>query len=79
MAGHQEDKESLLKLFKTSRDNNVPCQARAGELAEKLGLPAGEFKYSNGWLDRFKDRCRISFKCICREDNSVGTGSEHMG
>ena len=52
---------------------------RVGGLAEKLGIPAGEFKYSNGWRDRFKDRCRISFKRICREDNSVDTGSEHMG
>ena len=52
---------------------------QAGELAEKLGIPVGEFKYSNGWLDRFKDKCRISFKHICREDNSVDTGSEHMG
>ena len=51
---------------------------RAGELAEKLGIPAGEFKFSNGWLDRFKDRCRIYFKRICQEDNSVDTGSERM-
>ena len=82
-AGHPEVEEALLKWFKTARDNNIPLSGpfmmqRAGELAEKLGVPAGEFKCSNGWLDRFKDRHGISFKRICGEENSVDTGSEQM-
>ena len=76
-AGDPEVEEALLKWFKTARDHNIPLSGLfmmqgAGELAEKLGVPAG------GWLDRFKDRYGISFKRICGEENSVDTGSEQM-
>ena len=82
-AGYPEVEEALLKWFKTARDNNIPLSGpfmmqHAGELAEKLGVPSGEFKCSNGWLDRFKDRHGISFKRICGEENYVDTGSEQM-
>ena len=68
-AGDPEVEEALLKWSKTARDHNIPLSGpfmmqHARELAEKLGVPAGEFKCSNGWLDRFKDRHGISFKHI---------------
>ena len=82
-AGDPEVEEALLKWFKTARDHNIPLSGPfmmqlAGELAEKLGVPAGESKWSNGWLDRFKDRHGISFKHICREENSVDSGIEQI-
>lgn len=82
-AGYPEVEEALLKWFKVARDHDVPISGpvmleKAGELAEKLGVPKGEFKCSNGWLDRFKDRHGISFKKICGEANSVDTGSDQM-
>lgn len=82
-AGYPEVEEALLKWFKTARDHNVPISGpfmmqRAVDLAEKLGVPKGEFKCSNGWLDRFKERHGISFKRICGEENSVVTDSDQM-
>ena len=54
-AGHPEVEE-FLKWFKTARDNNIPLSGpfmmqRAGELAEKLGVPAGEFQVLQ-WMAR---------------------------
>ena len=82
-AGYPEVEEALLKWFKTARDHNVPISGpfmmqRAGELAVKLGIPMGEFKCSNGWLERFKERHGISFKRICGEEKSVDTESDQM-
>ena len=82
-AGYPEVEEALLKWYKTARDHNVPISGpfmmqRAGELAEMLGIPKGEFKCSTGWLDRFKERHGISFKRICGEENAVDTGSDQM-
>ena len=82
-AGFPEVEAALLKWFKTAQDHNVPISGplmiqRAGELAEKLGVPKGEFKCSTGWLDRFKERHGISFKRVCREENAVDTGSTQM-
>ena len=60
-AGYYEVEEALLNWFKAVRDQNVPIcgpimKQPAEELAEKLGVPKGEFKCSNGWLDRFKEK-----------------------
>ena len=59
-----------MKWFKVARDNDIPISGpimiqKARQLAEKLGVPKGEFKCSNGWLDWFKVRHGISFKKIC--------------
>ena len=82
-AGYPEVEEALLKWFKTARDHNVPISGpfmmqRAGELAVKLGIPKGEFKCSNGWLEHFKECHGISFKRICGEEKSVDTESDQM-
>ena len=82
-AGYPKVEEAQLNWFKAVRDQNVPIcglimMQRAEELAEKLGVPKGEFKCSNGCLDRFKERHGISFKGICGEANSVDTDSEQM-
>ena len=57
--GYPEVEEAILKWFKAVQDQNVPISGpimmqRAEELAEKLGMPKGEFKCSNGWLDPSK-------------------------
>ena len=82
-AGYPEVEEALLQWLKAVRDQNVSISGpimmqQAKELAENLGMPKGEFKCSNGWRDRFKERHGISFKRICGEANSVDTGSDQM-
>lgn len=47
-------------------------------LAERLGVPEGQFKVSSGWLERFKERHGISFKKVCGEQKSVNVSSDQM-
>ncbi|XP_047144622.1 tigger transposable element-derived protein 4-like [Hydra vulgaris] len=54
------------------RSRNVAVSAinlktKARELAEKVNI--NEFKASNGWFDRWKNRY-VSFKTVCGEGNS---------
>ena len=37
---------------------------KARALAERLGVPEGQFKVSSGWLERFKERNGVSFKRV---------------
>lgn len=82
-ARYPEVEEALHKWFKAARDHNVPISGSfmmqwVLKLARKLGVPKCEFKCSNGWPDRFKERHSISFKPICHEENSVDTDSDQM-
>ncbi|MEW8546499.1 MAG: transposase, partial [Candidatus Thiodiazotropha sp.] len=82
-AGYPEVEEALLKWFKSARDQNVPITGpfmmeKATGLAERLGVPEGQFKVSSGWLERFKERHGISFKRVCGEEKSVDMHSDQM-
>ena len=73
----------LLTWFKSARDNNVPfsgsfMMSKAEEFACCLGVPDGQFKCSSGWLERFKQRHGISFKCVCGKKKSVDINSNEM-
>lgn len=39
--------------------------------ASQLGIPATEFKASNGWLNRFHQRHNINFASVCGGSGSV--------
>lgn len=52
--------------------NGILLRKRAEQLALILG--ADEFKCSEGWLNRFKSRHGITFKCISGESDSVDDG-----
>ena len=66
--------EALLDWFKQARTNLIPVSgpillAQAQKFADAFGHQ--DFKCSNGWLDRFKNRNGIAFKCIAGESGSV--------
>ncbi|XP_025205099.1 tigger transposable element-derived protein 6-like [Melanaphis sacchari] len=71
--------KSQIKLhewFCRARSYNLPVsgpllQEKAREVANEVGLE--NFKASNGWLQKFRERHNISFKNICGEGNSVDT------
>ncbi|CAF4913662.1 unnamed protein product, partial [Rotaria sp. Silwood1] len=46
-------------------------QEYARKVAEELGDQSGNFKASNGWLDRFRTRHNIHFRIICGEAAAV--------
>ena len=82
-AGYPEVEEALLKWFKVARSKTVTISGpfmmgKARELAERLGVPEGQFKVSSGWLERFKERHGISFKRVCGEEKSVDVSSDQM-
>ncbi|XP_025409934.1 tigger transposable element-derived protein 6-like [Sipha flava] len=62
--------------FCRARSYNLPVsgpllQEKALEVVNEVGLE--NFKASNGWLEKFRERHNISFKNICGEGNSVDT------
>lgn len=80
-ANYEDVEHALLKWFTSVRDQNVPISgpmltAKAEEFASRLNHP--DFKCSNGWLDRFKERHNITFKKICGEAKSVNENSDAM-
>uniref|UniRef100_H3AAG5 HTH CENPB-type domain-containing protein n=1 Tax=Latimeria chalumnae TaxID=7897 RepID=H3AAG5_LATCH len=73
-AKHPDVEEALFLWFKNARAQDVPVSGPILQIkAEKLatGLGHTDFKCSNGWLDRFKERHSITFHAICGEANSV--------
>jgi DNA-binding Lrp family transcriptional regulator len=66
----------LLKWFKQARSSNVPLDGvlvreKASYLADKMGI--SDFKASNGWVEGFKKRHGIVYRCIRGEAASVDT------
>lgn len=66
--------KATLEWFGKIRSQNVPAsgpmiQVKALEFAAELGI--GDFKASNGWLERFRKRHGINFRAICGESSSV--------
>lgn len=60
--------------FSRSRSQNIPIsgtivKAKAQEIAEKLNV--ANFRASNGWLEKWRKRHAISFKCISGESADV--------
>ncbi|XP_023228548.1 tigger transposable element-derived protein 4-like [Centruroides sculpturatus] len=66
--------DALIKWFNQCRSSNLPLNGPIlMEKAEEFGRLLGDtnFKCSNGWLDRFKQRHNISFGKVCGEAKSV--------
>lgn len=66
--------ECLIKWFKQCRDHNVSVggpilKEKAEEFAKSLGI--NNFRASNGWLEKFKQRNDIAFRKVCGESASV--------
>ena len=69
-------KKKILDWFRKARSKNIPVtepmlQEKARQIAEALDLSQEDFKASNGWLDRFKNRNGIKAKCISGEAGGV--------
>lgn len=66
--------EITLQFIKTCNAKNISLsgpmiQDFARQVAEKAGLM--DFKASNGWLDKFRNRHKITFNIICGEEQNV--------
>jgi transposase len=53
--------EITFEWFSSQRAKNIPIsglilQEKARQIAEEIGVPAGQFKGSNGWLEKFRTR-----------------------
>lgn len=60
--------------FTIASGQNIPIsgpkvKAKASEIAEQLGL--SDFSASNGWLQKWKIRNNIAFKCVTDEGSGV--------
>lgn len=65
---------ATIKWFVQCRDNNISVSGsllreRAEIFAQKLGYV--NFKASNGWLEKFKNRHGITFRQVCGESADV--------
>jgi len=74
--GGQMIDELVFEWFTIQRSKNIPIsgpilQEKARQFAEQLGYLPGEFKGSNGWLEKFRTRHAISFRVISGESTSV--------
>jgi len=73
--GKNAELESALQFwFSSARSQNVVItDAVLREKAKQFGkdLAVENFQYSNGWLQRFKNRCGISSQVICGESAGV--------
>lgn len=73
-ASFPEVEDALLVWLRDARSRNIPVNGfllrkRAEQLSVILGQD--DFKCSEGWLNRFKSRHGISFKCMSGESASV--------
>lgn len=64
----------VFEWFCRARSHSLPVsgpilQEKALEISKKVGMD--NFKASNGWLQRFRERHCISFKNVCAQGNSV--------
>ena len=78
---HPDVEDALFSWFKEARDKQIPLsgpilQNRAVKLAADLGH--SDFKCSDGWLSRFKERHAISFRVLSGEAASVQTDSAQL-
>ena len=87
-AKNEEVDNALLEWFQKARSKNMPIsgpilQEKALQIAKALDVSPGEFKASNGWLDRFKTRNGIKAKFISGEagdvsEDTVGSWKERL-
>ena len=68
--------EILFEWFTAQRAKHIPIsgpllQEKALQIAEELGVDPGEFKASNGWLQKFRNRHMIGYRQISGESANV--------
>ena len=66
--------EAVFTWFKTARSNNIPVNGiiikeKALSLARSLELT--DFRASDGWLDKWKQRHNVTFKAVSGEENAA--------
>lgn len=71
---HEKVNEATYEWFVAARAKSLPVsgvilQEKAKKFAEKFADTT--FKASNGWLDSFKRRHRLTFNAVCGEANDV--------
>ena len=74
LAKHEDIEKALYEWLLAARNENIPISGeilehKAEQLAVKLG--ESEFKCSNGWICRFKERHSIVYKTIQGESKDV--------
>ena len=66
----------LFEWFTAQRAKHIPIsgpilQEKALQIAQELGVAPGEFKASNGWLQKFRNRHMIGYRQISGESADV--------
>lgn len=66
----------MWEWFQQARSRNIPLsgpmlQEKARHYATELNIPTEDFKASNGWLNRFRQRHNINFASVCGESGSL--------
>ncbi|XP_051166595.1 jerky protein homolog-like [Leptopilina boulardi] len=74
--------QAMLTWFHQQRANNIPisgpiAKAKASSFAEELGIE--DFKASEGWLDKFKQRHNTNYGKISGEAMDVNTMLPKIG
>ena len=75
---NKELDEAVFNWFKNARSNNIPVNGiiikeKALSLAKSLELT--DFRASDEWLDKLKQRHNVTFKAVSGEENAVMTAS----
>ena len=68
--------EVLFEWFTAQRAKHIPIsgpllQEKARQIAEEIGLQPDDFKASNGWLEKFRNRHMIGYRQISGESAGV--------
>lgn len=71
--------KALVEWLQLMRSSNTPIDGnflkeKAKTFAEKMDIEV-DFKVSNGWFEKFKERHGLSFKKLCGESADVDLGS----
>lgn len=74
LADHEDLEKALFLWFKRARSSNLPVtgpilEEKARDIALQIGIE--DFKFSDGWLSRFKKRHGLVFRTIAGESAAV--------
>ena len=71
---NKDQDEAVFTLFKNALSNNFPINGiimKEKTLSIAKSFELTEFRVSDGWLDKYKERHNVTFKAVSGEENTV--------